>query len=157
MGGINRSWSGGTEPGTAAGSFRPKKCWDSSACLARWAVPPVNDFVVGANGPILVKAGPVFLRNLLGPKAQLSSAPSPEVSPCRNLEETKPAKLQMQRARHARRPFPPFFSGYRSEVWNQQGRRSLPVPKAKPRHARAATAWQMEATAAAAMIARLLR
>ena len=60
-------------------------------------------------------------------------------------------------ATRAPSPFPPFFSGYRSEVWNQQGRRSLPVPKAKPRHARAATAWQMEATAAAAMIARLLR
>jgi len=30
------------------GSFRPKVL-DSSACLVRWAVPPVNDFVVGAN------------------------------------------------------------------------------------------------------------
>ena len=67
--------------------------------------------------------------------------------PCWDVE------LQMQRAgRNARRPFP-VFSGYRSRT----SRTVRSFPKQKPRHARAATAWQMEATAAAAMIARLLR
>ena len=61
-------------------------------------------------------------------------------------------ELQMQRAgRNARRPFP-VFSGYRSRT----SRTVRSFPKQKPRHARAATAWQMEATTAAAMIARLL-